>query len=79
VSEIPQVSSPVQSSAVDYRTMLHEWFRCRGGASTIPTTAAFLGGIVAQETIKLVTSQYVPLNNTSIVDLVKGGIDKFQL
>lgn len=52
---------------------------CRGGASTIPTTAAFLGGVVAQEAIKLVTSQYVPLNNTAIVDLVKGGIDKFML
>ncbi len=53
--------------------------RCRGGASTIPTTAAFLGGVVAQEAIKLVTSQYIPLNNTSVVDLVKGGVDKYML
>jgi hypothetical protein len=38
-----------------------------------------LGGVVAQEAIKLVTSQYIPLNNTGIIDLVKGGIDKFYL
>ncbi len=54
-------------------------YSCRGGFCTLPTTAAFLGGVVAQEAIKLVTSQYVPLNNTVIVDLIKGGIRKYTL
>lgn len=50
----------------------------RGGFSTLPTTAAFLGGIVAQEAIKLVTNQYMPLDNTVIVDLVKSSMEKYK-
>ncbi|KAL1413018.1 hypothetical protein Q8F55_000767 [Vanrija albida] len=51
----------------------------RGGFATPPTTAAFLGGIVGQEVIKLVTNQYTPLDNTAVVDLVKSGLEKFKL
>lgn len=43
----------------------------RGDFGALPTTAAFVGGLVAQEAIKLVTNQYMPLDNTLIVDLVK--------
>jgi amyloid beta precursor protein binding protein 1 len=43
----------------------------RAGRSDLPTTAAFLGGVVAQEAIKLLTDQYVPLNNTTVVDLIR--------
>lgn len=56
-----------------------DWgIRVRGGFGTLPTTAAFLGGLVAQEAIKLVTGQYNPLDNTVIVDLVKSGMEKFK-
>ncbi|GAA6023255.1 hypothetical protein JCM11491_003888, partial [Sporobolomyces phaffii] len=34
---------------------------CRSSHSTLPQTAALLGGLVAQESIKLTTKQYVPL------------------
>jgi amyloid beta precursor protein binding protein 1 len=50
----------------------------RGGFGTLPTTAAFLGGIVAQESIKLVTGQYVPIEGTVVVDLVTSHIEKFR-
>nr|XP_018267361.1 amyloid beta protein binding protein 1 [Kwoniella dejecticola CBS 10117]OBR89519.1 amyloid beta protein binding protein 1 [Kwoniella dejecticola CBS 10117] len=50
----------------------------RGGFGTLPTTAAFLGGVVAQEAIKLVTNQYTPLDNTVIVDLIKSQSAKFK-
>ncbi|CDZ96241.1 NEDD8-activating complex, APP-BP1/UBA5 component [Phaffia rhodozyma] len=43
----------------------------RSGQSDIPTTAAFVGGVVAQEAIKLMTSQYIPLNNTTLIDLIR--------
>jgi len=43
----------------------------RGGFGQLPATAALLGGLVAQEAIKLVTNQYMPMDNTVIVDLVK--------
>jgi len=39
---------------------------CRFGNSQIHTIAAILGGIGAQEIIKLVTAQWVPLDNTFI-------------
>ncbi len=32
--------------------------------------AAFLGGLVAQEAIKVITAQYVPLNGYCVVDLI---------
>jgi amyloid beta precursor protein binding protein 1 len=51
----------------------------RGGFLTPPTTAAFFGGIAAQEVIKLVTNQYKPLDNTAAVDLIKSGVEKFKL
>jgi amyloid beta precursor protein binding protein 1 len=45
----------------------------------LPTTSAFIGGIVAQEAIKLITAQYVPLDNTCIIDLVKSALEKYRL
>ncbi|WVF70271.1 hypothetical protein IAT40_005060 [Kwoniella sp. CBS 6097] len=50
----------------------------RGGFGTLPTTAAFLGGVVAQEVIKLVTNQYTPLDNTVVINLVKSESAKFR-
>lgn len=38
----------------------------RYGAGEIHNTSSLVGGIVSQETIKLLTSQYIPLNNTYI-------------
>ncbi|ODN77962.1 hypothetical protein L202_05055 [Cryptococcus amylolentus CBS 6039] len=50
----------------------------RGGFATIPTTAALVGGVVAQEVIKLVTNQYTPLDNTVVFDLIKSGSAKYK-
>lgn len=33
--------------------------------------AAFLGGIVAQEVIKMITQQYVPINGYCVIDLIE--------
>ncbi len=41
---------------------------CRYGASEPHAIAALMGGIAAQEAIKLITRQYVPLDNTFIFD-----------
>ena len=40
----------------------------RVGKSELHTTSAILGGILSQEVIKIVTQQFVPLNDTLIFD-----------
>lgn len=46
-------------------------YRVRSPTADIPTTSAFLGGMVAQEAIKMITKQYVPVNGYCVVDLVE--------
>ncbi|KAH8096834.1 hypothetical protein BXZ70DRAFT_1031826 [Cristinia sonorae] len=42
----------------------------RAPTADLPNTAAFLGGMIAQEAIKMITKQYVPVNGYCVVDLV---------
>ncbi|KAF8443692.1 hypothetical protein L210DRAFT_3643286 [Boletus edulis BED1] len=39
-------------------------------SAELPNTAAFLGGTVAQETIKVITKQYIPVKGYCVIDLV---------
>ena len=43
----------------------------RAPTADLPNMAAFLGGLVAQEAIKVITEQYVPLNGYCVVDLIE--------
>lgn len=45
---------------------VHEF--CRYGAAELHSVSAFLGGCIAQETIKFVANQYKPINNTFVYD-----------
>lgn len=40
------------------------YFSCSFGGAEIHTIASYMGGVAAQETIKIITRQYVPINNT---------------
>ncbi|KAF8123015.1 hypothetical protein EV363DRAFT_1229758 [Boletus edulis] len=42
----------------------------RAPSAELPNTAAFLGGMVAQETIKVITKQYIPVKGYCVIDLV---------
>ncbi|KAH0828583.1 hypothetical protein J3R83DRAFT_2855 [Lanmaoa asiatica] len=42
----------------------------RAPSAELPNTAAFLGGMIAQETIKVITKQYVPVKGYCVIDLV---------
>ncbi|TDL20256.1 hypothetical protein BD410DRAFT_772863 [Rickenella mellea] len=42
----------------------------RAPTADLPNTAAFLGGLVAQEAIKMITRQYVPVKGVCVVDLI---------
>lgn len=39
---------------------------CRYGGSEIHSIAAYVGGVASQEVVKIITKQYLPLNNTYI-------------
>ncbi|KAG6829949.1 hypothetical protein H0H92_002853 [Tricholoma furcatifolium] len=43
----------------------------RAPTADLPNTAALLGGLVAQEVIKMITKQYVPIDSYCTVDLVE--------
>ena len=46
-------------------------YRFRAPNADLPNTAAFLGGLVAQETIKMITHQYIPIKGFCVIDLVE--------
>lgn len=41
---------------------------CRYGNSELNVVSSILGGVIAQEIIKLCTQQYVPVENTFVFD-----------
>ena len=55
---------------VPYPTRLTDACRARAPTADLPNMAAFLGGLVAQEAINVITEQYVPLNGYCVVDLI---------
>jgi amyloid beta precursor protein binding protein 1 len=54
---------------------VHEF--CRFGGAELHSVSAFLGGLAAQETIKLITNQYKPIHNTFIYDSVTSNSETF--
>lgn len=58
-----------------------EWAHelCRYGGAEIHTVSAFMGGCVAQEIIKLITKQYIPINNTLIYNAITSETAVFKL
>lgn len=50
--------------------LVYPVFSVRAPFADLPNTAAFLGGLVAQEVIKMITKQYVPINGYCVADLV---------
>lgn len=51
--------------------------RAQGGE--LHNVAALMGGIVAQETIKIVTKQYIPADNTCVYDGIGGRVQVLRL
>jgi len=49
---------------------IHEM--CRFGAAEMHSIASLLGGVASQEVIKMITHQYVPLDNTLIFNGING-------
>ncbi|KAG0378282.1 NEDD8-activating enzyme E1 regulatory subunit [Mortierella sp. AD032] len=64
------VATLLQSWGVDTevisKDLTHEI--CRFGRGAIHNIASFMGGVASQEVIKLITHQYIPMDNTFIFD-----------
>lgn len=52
---------------------------CRSGGAELHSVAAFVGGVAGQEVIKLITRQYVPINNTFLYDAITSSSVTLQL
>lgn len=52
---------------------------CRYGGIQLHATSAFLGGCIAQEVIKIVTNQYVPVDNTLVYNATNASTRVFKL
>jgi NEDD8-activating enzyme E1 regulatory subunit len=51
----------------------------RYGGGELHTISALIGGVAAQEAVKIVTHQYVPMDNTYIYNGIVGSGDTYQL
>ena len=51
----------------------------RYGGSELHNISALIGGVAAQEAVKIITHQYIPLNNTFIYNGVVGCADTYEL
>jgi len=71
LSDLSLNSSAVSDEAI------HEMSRY--GAAELHNVAAFLGGVVSQEAIKVLTHQWVPLNNTLIYNGMNSTTSVFAL
>lgn len=53
--------------------------RCRYAGCEPHNVAAFMGGVASQEVVKLITRQYVPLNNTYVYNAISSNGNQFEL
>lgn len=66
-------------SVRDHLSRNHALEITRVGAAELHNIAALVGGVAAQEIVKLITQQYIPLNNTYIFNGVAGVGASYQL
>ncbi|ANB14129.1 Ula1p [Sugiyamaella lignohabitans] len=78
--QLNAVTSQLSNTPTDAITkstdVLNEILRAAG---ELYNSASFMGGIGAQEAIKIITHQYVPLNNTLVYDGITSRIGTFYL
>lgn len=70
------VGDPLDEVSIK-KDMLEEIVRC--GGAELHTTSSVLGGLAAQEAVKLLTKQYSPLNNTLIYNGLHGKTQTLEL
>lgn len=71
---LASLSLPTNSISDD---LIHEMVRA--GASELHNIAALMGGVASQEIIKILTHQYIPMDNTFIFNGIKGTSNVYTL
>jgi amyloid beta precursor protein binding protein 1 len=57
--------------------VVHE--TCRFGGSELHNVASLMGGVVSQEAIKIITSQWLPINNTFVYNGINSTTTSLEL
>jgi amyloid beta precursor protein binding protein 1 len=68
-----------QCEVSEYLTKDHAKEIVRYGGGELHTISALIGGVSAQEAVKIITHQYIPLNNTFIYNGIVGCADTYEL
>ncbi|KAK7601866.1 hypothetical protein V9T40_009307 [Parthenolecanium corni] len=74
---VSKLLSEIGSNSIIKDDLIHEF--CRYGGVELHSVSSFLGGCIAQEVIKLLTHQFIPINNTIIYNAVSSDIVTFCL
>ena len=83
-TDVPQLMACVQELLSEWGlagkkiTEAYAIEMCRYSGCEIHTVSAFLGGLAAQECIKLITGQYIPINNTTIYNAIQSRTLSFE-
>jgi amyloid beta precursor protein binding protein 1 len=76
---VSEISKLIPNAADDERLVqtAEEVARAKGGE--LHNISALTGGMVAQEIIKIVTKQYIPVDNTCVYDGITSRTQNFRL
>ncbi|QDS73402.1 hypothetical protein FKW77_008080 [Venturia effusa] len=70
-----------EGKSTSIKTRLHEFCQelSRAGGAELHNIASLAGGLIAQEVIKAITKQYIPVDNTCLFDGVKSSTSVLKL
>lgn len=70
--------SPISQDHLAWSHLLI-FHRSRAGGAELHNIASLAGGLIAQEVIKAITKQYIPVDNTCLFDGVKSSTSVLKL
>jgi amyloid beta precursor protein binding protein 1 len=76
---LAQVGKTVPGADQNERVVQAAQEVARAGGGELHNISALTGGMVAQEVIKVITKQYIPINNTCVFDGIGSRCQVFRL
>lgn len=80
ISKLKDCIRQIVGKSLNRLKTLDQWLYelCRCGGAELHATSAFMGGVIAQEVIKIVTNQYVPIDNTMVYNAMNASAKSFK-